>query len=161
MNTPIDPLGIDLSDLLEQPGTTTVSSQSLDAGISTYGGIQANSGVEISLDPTGGISAVVEGGIAADGGFDAYGSYDSVDIATNSDTGTTDVSMESVDGIISADAGIEAGGGIGVSLSPGYGGIPELEIVAESGLDAYSDNSMDGSYDTTEVHHQDSSLDLG
>ncbi|MFI6432873.1 hypothetical protein [Rhodococcus oryzae] len=161
MNTPIDSLGIDLSDLLEQPGTTTVSSQSLDAGISTHSAVEANSGVEISLDPTGAISAVVEGGIAADAGADAYGSYDSVDIATNRDIGTTDVSMESVDGAISADAGVEVGGGIGVTFSPGYGGIPELEIVAESGLDAYSDYSMDGSYDTSEVHHQDSSLDLG
>ncbi|MFE3290576.1 hypothetical protein [Rhodococcus sp. NPDC059234] len=160
MNAPLDPLNIDLSELLEQPGTTAVSSQSIDAGISTHSSLHAGSGLEISLDPTGGISAVVEGGVAAVTGSHAYGSYDEIETTTDTDTGATDVSMTSVDGSVYADAGFEAGGGLAVTLSPGDGGFPELDIAAESGLDTYSDYGTHGSYDTTELH-QDGSLDIG
>ncbi|SDD23508.1 hypothetical protein [Rhodococcus tukisamuensis] len=160
MNAPLDPLNIDLSGLLEQPGTTTASSQSIDAGVSTHSSIHAGSGVEISLDPTGAITAVIEGGVAAETGSHAYGSYDAVDAATDTATGTTDVSITSADGSAYADAGFEAGGELGITLSPGDGGFPELDIASESGIDTYGDYGMHGSYDTTEVH-QDVSLDIG
>ncbi|MET4610631.1 hypothetical protein ABIC28_001609 [Rhodococcus sp. PvR044] len=160
MNAPLDPLSIDLSGLLGQPGTTTVSSQSIDAGISTQSSLQTSAGVEISLDPTGGLSAVVEGGIAADTDSYVYGSYDSVEAAADIDAGTTYVSMTSADGSAYADAGFEAGGGLGITLSPGDGGLPDLDIATESGIDTHCDYGMHGSYDTTEIH-QDNSVDIG
>ncbi|MGW6695071.1 hypothetical protein ACWF62_14995 [Rhodococcus sp. NPDC054953] len=160
MSTPLDPTSIDLSDLLEQPGTTTVSSQSIDAGIATHAGVQASSSLEVTLDPAEGISAVIEGGVAADAGYDAYGSYDSLDASADTDAGTTDVSVTSVDGVASGDAGIAAGGGLGISLDIGESGLPELDIAAESGLDAYGDSAAYGSYDATDIH-QDSGLDIG
>ncbi|MGO4205167.1 hypothetical protein AB4Z09_26210 [Rhodococcus sp. TAF43] len=155
----VDTFSIDLSDMLADPGSSEVSIQSFDAGVSVGGGVAFGGGVDISVGAPEGIPQVsvdVGGQFATEGQFDSYVSYDDVDLSTDAATGTSDVSIESVDGAVSGYGGVQAGGEFGVDFSVNpLDGVPEVGF--NVGAEFAADNGFDigGGYDHVEIHQED------
>ncbi|MCZ4587716.1 hypothetical protein O4328_29180 [Rhodococcus opacus] len=160
---PLTDVGIDLASLLGE-GSADVSTLEIDGGISGSGGVQMSAGVEASVSTPAGIpqvSAGVGGQFAAEGEFDTYGSYEDVDVSTDADAGTTDVSTEVIDGGASGEAGIEVGGEFGVDFQPVNGGIPEIGIEAGGEFGTYGGYDVHGGYEAIDAHRQSEDAYVG
>jgi hypothetical protein len=161
---PLSSFGIDLGSLLESPGSTEASIESFDGGISGSGGIQTGVGVEASISAPGGIPQVsggVSGQLETDNQVGAYGGYDNIDLSTDADAGTTDLSMQSADGGVSSFGGLDLGAKFGLDFSPVDGGIPEIGIEAGAEFGTYGGGDLHGGYDQVEIHQQDGDGLLG
>ncbi|BCN52097.1 hypothetical protein RE9425_04870 [Prescottella equi] len=151
----VDAFEVDLSDMLEGPGSSEVSMQSFDAGVAAGGGISVGGGVEVSIGAPGGIPQVsidVGGQFAADGQYGAYGSYDDIALSVDAATGTSEVSIDSAE----AGYGGAAGGaefGVDLSVNP-LDGLPEVGI--DTGFEFDADNGFDigGGYEHIESQHE-------
>ncbi|RVW04448.1 hypothetical protein [Rhodococcus spongiicola] len=153
---PTDPaLAVDLSDMLDDLGSGEVSVHSFDAGISLGGGVVVGGGVEVSVSTEDGVPQVsidAEGQFATEGQFEAYGSYDDIDLSTDAQTGTSDVSIESTDAAVSG--GVQASGGFDFDLNVGplEGGIPEIGLDVAGGFAADHGFDISFGHDHVEIH---------
>jgi len=151
----IGPLDIDLSALLEGPGSTTASIQSVDGGVSAASSVDAGAGVELSIGAPGGIpqvSAGIEGGIAADGQSSIGGSYNNIDLTSDAESGTNDLAMQSAAGEVSGYGGLELEGGVGVDFSPVDAGIPEIGISGGVDFGSYGGYEVEADHDDVQIH---------
>lgn len=156
----VDAFEVDLSDMLTDPGQAEVSMQSFDGGVSAGGGISVSGGVDVSFSAPAGIPQVsidAGGQFATEGQYGAYGSYDDVELSTDAETGTSDVSIESADGAVSGYGGVQTGAEVGVdfSVNPLDGGVPEVGV--DTGFEFAADNGFDigGGYEQVEIHQED------
>ena len=155
----VDAFEVDLSDMLEGPGSSEVSMQSFDAGVAAGGGISVGGGVEVSIGAPGGIPQVsidAGGQFAADGQYGAYGSYDDIDLSTDAATGTSEVSIDSAEAGASGYSGAAGGAEFGVDLSVNpVDGLPEVGV--DTGFEFDADNGFDigGGYDHVEITQDD------
>ncbi|WP_064076971.1 hypothetical protein [Prescottella equi] len=156
----VDAFEVDLSDMLDGPGSTEVSMQSFDGGIAAGGGISVGSGVEVSIGAPGGLPEVsidAGGQFAVDGQYGAYGSYDDVDLSVDAQTGTSEVSIDSAEAGVSGYGGADGGAEFGVDLSVNpLDGVPEIGV--DTGFEFDADNGFDvgGGCDHVEIIQDDS-----
>lgn len=155
----VDAFEVDLSDMLDGPGSSEVSMQSFDTGVAAGGGISVGGGVEVSIGAPGGIPEVdidAGGQFAVDGQYGAYGSYDDVDLSVDADTGESEVSIDSAEAGLSGYGGAAGGVEFGVDL-----GVSPLDAVPEIGVDTgfelAADNGFDigGGYEHVEITQDD------
>ncbi|GBF17704.1 hypothetical protein Br6_05111 [Rhodococcus sp. Br-6] len=155
----VDAFEVDLSDMLDAPGSSEVSMQSFDAGIAAGGGISLGGGVEVSIGAPGGIPEVsidAGGQFAVDGQYRAYGSYEDIDLSADAATGTSEVSIDSAEAGVSGYGGAAGGAEFGVDLSVNpVDGLPEIGL--DTGFEFAADNGFDvgGSYDQVEITQDD------
>lgn len=154
---PLADLGIDLGALINDPNQSiNLTSDSLSGGLSMDGGLKIGGEVNVSLSAPGGIPQVsVDGSaqFAATGEADAYGSYDHVDVTTDADAGTMDVSIDSVDGEASVYGGVEAGieFGLDASINP-LDGSPDVGVSSGFEFGTESGFDVDGGYNGIDLH---------
>lgn len=155
----VDAFEVDLSDMLEGPGSSEVSMQSFDAGVAAGGGSSVGGGVEVSIGAPGGIPEVsidAGGQFAVDGQYGAYGSYDDVDLSVDAATGSSEVSIDSVEAVVSGYGGAAGGAEFGVDLSVNpLDGVPEIGV--DTGFELDADNGFDvgGGYEHVEITQDD------
>jgi hypothetical protein len=159
----VDAFEVDLSDMLDAPGSSEVSMQSFDGGIAAGGGISVGGGAAVSIDAPGGIPEVsldAGGQFAVDGQYGAYGSYDNVDLSADADTSEGEVSIDSAEADVSGYGGASGGVEFGVDLgvSPLDGGVPEIGV--DSGFEFAADNGfdIDGGYEHVEITQDDGAV---
>lgn len=153
-NLSVGPLDIDLGTLLSGPGSTSVSMQSVEVGMSADSSIDAGVGVDLSIGAPGGVpqvSAAVSGGVSAESQASVGGSYDSVDLTTDAATGTTELSAQSADAGLSGYAGGGFGAGVEVNIGVGDAGIPEIGISGGADYGSYSGYDAQIGYEEVEI----------
>lgn len=155
----VDAFEVDLSDMLDAPGSSEVSMQSFDGGIAAGGGISVGGGVEVSVGAPGGIPEVsidAGGQFAVDGQYGAYGSYDDVDLSVDAAPGSSEVSIDSAEAGVSGYGGAAGGAEFGVDLSVDpLDGVPEIGVDTEFEFDADNGFDVGGGYEHVEITQDD------